>query len=579
MNKRWLINRTNPEYVSYISKTASISPVIAQILINRGIKTADDINGFLNSGVAGLSDPMALPGMEAAVKRIKAALSGNERILVSGDYDADGLSATAIVVYALRLIGADVHYFIPNRMLHGYGFNTPSVEAAKNLNAALIITVDCGITSFDAAAYAKESGIDVIITDHHEPLLRQGIQLTETKDFIIPDALAVLNPKLLTHDPRPSGLSGAGIAFKLVQALAMENDLRLAADYCMPLLDLAALGTIADVVPLLGENRIIIKEGLRYIHEGGRPGIRSLKEVSGLNDREIKAGLLSFTLIPRINAAGRVEDANDVVKLFLSDSYEETLSIAVELDRKNTERQRIEAEVYREAVSQVNSKGYGAAVVLWGADWHLGVLGIVASKLAEEFNRPAFVFAIKDNIAKGSARSIPSLDIHQGLSACRELLISFGGHKQAAGIKLYASDLPAFEKMINGIVENTLKNEDFVSTLDIDAQVALSEIDAGLIDGIAALAPFGCGNPEPLLGAKKLNILNPKVVGNNHLKMRLSQKSLSMDAIGFNMGSLLEKLSTSTPVDAAFTPTINEWNNSRHLQLNLKAMRISPQET
>jgi single-stranded-DNA-specific exonuclease len=278
--------------------------------------------------------------------------------------------------------------------------------------------------------------------------------------------------------------------------------------------------------------------------------------------------------VPRINAAGRIGDAGDVIPLFLSDSAEETSSIADGLDRINTERQRIEEEVYQEALSQVNEKGYDAAIVLYSKGWHMGVIGIVASRIAEEFYRPAFVFSIKDDVAKGSVRSVPGFDLCKGLSGCRDILIAFGGHKQAAGVSLYASNLPAFEERINRIVKDSLEREDFIPTIEIDAEVALSEVNAGLIRELSMLEPLGYGNPEPLLGARKLGILNPRIVGNNHIKMKLKQKSSSVDAIGFAMGSIFESLST-TSLDAVFTPTINEWNGSKYLQLNLTAFRAS----
>lgn len=590
MNRRWLVNRTNPEYIRYLSKAASLSPALAQVLINRGIKTPEKIHDFLHPGLTGLSDPFELPGMTAAVERIKSAWARGERVLVHGDYDTDGLTATSIMVHTLRAMGMDVHYFIPNRMTHGYGFNPPSVEIAGKLGVRLIITVDCGITAFDAAASARDGGIDVIITDHHEPIKQSSkfpprrvargdkvlsSESNETDDFIVPEAVAVVNPKLSTRNPGLWTLSGAGVAFKIVQALAMDDTLPFAADDSLPLLDLAALGTLADVVPLTGENRIILKEGLRYITGACRPGIKSLIEVSGLREREIRAGLLSFTMVPRINASGRIGDAGDVVNLFLSRSDEETLCIAGKLDATNSERQRIEEEAYQEALSQLKERGYGAAIVLWGRGWHMGVVGIVASRIADEFCRPTFVLTLEGDIAKGSARSIPSFDIHKGLSACADVLLSFGGHKQAAGLRLKESDLPLFEKRINAVAGDALQKEDFIPTIEIDAEVVLPEVNTGLVREISLLEPLGFGNPEPLFGSRRLDVLSLKVVGKNHLRMRLRQRSQSIDAIGFDMGKFLEQLNSSAPLDAAFTPTFNEWNGNRYLQLNLKACRPS----
>lgn len=582
MNRRWFINRTNPEFVNYISRNTSTSYVLAQILINRGLKTIAGINDFLNPGRTCLSDPFDLPGMHTAIERIKAAMTMDERVIVHGDYDADGLTATSILLHALRKVNIKADFFIPNRIEHGYGFNPPFIEAAKKCGARLIITVDCGISSFEAVERAKAEGIDVIITDHHEPAKQPAAanqQLKEDKDpgsgnhFLLPGALAIINPKLDPCNMKLWNLSGAGIAFKIAQAMAIDKDLPFTEDDSMSLLDLACLGTIADVVAITGENRTIIKEGLCHIRSSVRPGIKALKEVAGLDKREIKAGLLSFTLVPRINAAGRIGDATEVVNLFLSDSPELSSSIAVKLDSTNIERQRIEEEAYQEAIAQLNSKGYDSAIVLHNKGWNPGIIGIVASRIAEEFYRPVFIFSVEGNTARGSARSIPAFNVYAGLSACRDILISFGGHRQAAGIRLETPNLSLFEKRINSIVKDTLSSEDFTPAVEIDASVSLSDINNNLLKELSLLEPFGYGNPEPLLGSKKIEIMNPRIVGKNHLKMRLRQGHQSIDAIGFDMGGLLEGLGGLTFADAAFTPTINEWNNSRTLQLNIRALR------
>ena len=586
MHSRWLISRTNPEYVRYLSHAASISPVFAQVLINRGLKTAADINDFLYPSITGLSDPFELPSMKAAVERVKLALHRHERILIHGDYDTDGLTATAIMLQALRCIGLDACYFIPNRMLHGYGFNNHTVDMAIKLGVKLIITVDCGINSFEAASCADKAGIDVIITDHHEPVVKgirewgMGIGNSTNPEprtpnplYVLPDAVAVVNPKLKAHNSKLSNLSGAGVAFKFVEALAMEGGLPYSRDDVIPLLDLAALGTMADVVPLTGENRIIVKEGLKFIHSGLRPGIRALKEVSGLNGKETRAGRLSYTLVPRINSAGRIADSQDVVRLLISESEEESLELSSWLDNLNRKRQEIEGEIYQKALVRLRESDVASAIVLAGEGWHQGVLGIVASRIAEEFYRPAFIFSLENGIAKGSARSIPSFDICKGLAKSRDLLLSFGGHKQAAGIKLKAEDLSAFAHAINEIVKGCLNESELQPVLEIDANVRLSEVTHELVAEFSLLEPFGMGNPEPLAGAKGLEVVSPKIVGSKHLKMRLKKESLSLDAIGFDMAGLLEELQTSVAADAVFTPEVNDWNNSRCLQLIVKAIR------
>ncbi len=583
MHSRWLINRTNPEYVRYLSQAASISPVFAQVLINRGIKTAVDADDFLYPSLTGLSDPFELSSMDTAVKRVKIAVLKRQLILVHGDYDTDGLTATAIMLQALRGIGLDAHYFIPNRMLNGYGFHASAVDTAKKLGAKLIITVDCGITSLEAVSYAKKAGIDVIITDHHEPMAgRQSLVNSEQSDYSLntihyslPEAVAVINPKLGPHDSKLSHLSGAGVAFKFAQALAAEKGTPFSSDDVLSLLDLAALGTMADVVPLRGENRIIVKEGLKLIHDGHRPGIRALKEMSGLNGKETRVGRLAFTLVPRLNAAGRMADAQNVVKLLLSEDTEESLKLSYWLDGLNRERQQIEEEVYKEALEKIRGTDRTSAIVLAGEGWHQGVLGIVASKIAEEFYRPAFIFSVENSIAKGSARSIPSFDICKGLAETGDLLLSFGGHKQAAGIKLKAEYLPAFQEAISRIVRAGLDESDLQSVLQIDADIDLSEVTHALVQEFSLLEPFGFCNPEPFMGAKALEVVSPRIAGNKHLKMRLKRGPLSLDAIGFAMGGLLGELHDPAVVDAVFTPEINDWNGGRHLQLILRAVRPS----
>ncbi|MGB9716342.1 MAG: single-stranded-DNA-specific exonuclease RecJ [Thermodesulfovibrionales bacterium] len=578
MHSRWLVNRTNQEYINYLCKVTSLTPAFVQILINRGLKTPNDISDFLNPTLSNLSDPFKISGIQIAVERIRRALRGGERVLVYGDYDTDGLVSTAIMVHALRQLGLDVHYFIPNRALHGYGFNLAGLKRAKELGAKLILTVDCGITSFETAALSKKEGIDVIITDHHEPLISaEGFQTSELPSYLLPDAIAVINPKISGPESHSetnllTNLSGAGVAFKIIHALSAIYDSRLT---CHDFLDLAAVGTIADVVPLIGENRIIVKEGLRIIENGTRPGLDALKKIAGISEKGVKSNLLSFTMIPRINAAGRVSDANNVVKLFLTDSENEAIEISSWLDKLNSERQKTEEEIYQEAIFKLNSKGIRPAIVLSSEGWHPGIIGIVASKIAETFYRPTFIISVEGKSARGSARSIPPFDIYKGLALCREFLTDYGGHRQAAGFRLRSEDIPSFEEKINMVVNETLSEDELMPSVEIDADVNLSHINFKLINELNLLEPIGPGNPEPLLGSKNLEVFYPRIVGNNHLKMKLRQQSYFIDAIGFDMAGLFERLGKTTMIDAVFTPFINEWDGTKRLQLNLKAIRTS----
>lgn len=569
LNCRWYVSKTNPEYVEYISKIASVSPVCAQILINRGLKTPEQIEFFFNPHLNRLSDPFDLPGMKEVVERIILAKKNNERVLICGDYDADGITATSIMLEGLKKLSLDVNYFIPNRLSDGYGFGSSGVDKALSIGAGLIITVDCGITSFGTVANAKSRGIDVIITDHHEPLKN----LNEDESILLPDAVAIVNPKIGSCSYHQSFLSGAGVAFKVMQALFGNTD------DIHELLDLAALGTAADVVPLLGDNRIFIKEGIGLIHSGQRVGIRALKAAAGIRSDFFKSTFLSFILIPRINAAGRIADAGDVVRLMTTKSDAEAEELSIWLNDLNIKRQQIEEIVHNEAMARVNEMdSIEGAIVIASEGWHPGVVGIVAARIAEMYYRPAFVLNIKDGFAKGSCRSIPSFDIHGGLVGCRDLLNSFGGHKQAAGLSLSASDIDMFRQRMSDIILNSVAADDLIPSMTIDVSVRFAEINTSLINEISNLEPFGYGNTEPVFGTKGLEAVKPRIVGNKHLKMYLKQNGRGLDSIGFDFGRYLDMVESNAFIDAAFFPTMNEWDGGKYLQLNLKAIRPTKYE-
>ena len=571
-NCKWLLSRTNREYVDYVSKLTGFSIPLAQTMINRGIKTAGQLDSFLNPRLTMLADPFDLPGMAKAVRRIADAVQSGERIFIHGDYDADGVTATAIVMDALKKLGSEPRYHIPARAF-GYGLGSEGIKKAKESKASLIITVDCGITSFEAVSAANSIGIDVIVTDHHEPV-RDTTSANPAGRFVLPDAFTVVNPKL-EQGPSPSAdLSGAGVAFKLAQAL-LGNSL----DNVLELIDLAALGTAADVVPVVGDNRIILKEGLKLIQSGVRPGIKALKEVAGIKPGSMRATALHFMLIPRINAAGRIADANDVVKLLLTDSDDEAMRLAEWLNGLNVRRQEIGESVFSEAMDMLQASGRGpegtGAIVVCKEGWHRGVLGIVAAKMTEAFYRPSFILSVEAGVARGSARSIPSFDIYHGLSRCNELLRTFGGHKQAAGLSLSSGDIDSFRDMISRLVLETVAEDDLVPVLRIDAPLKLSDVTADFVREITCLEPFGYGNEEPVFGAKRLEIVQSRIVGNNHLKMYLKQNGKGIDSIGFDLGGMLDEVGPGAMVDAAFVPMMNEWDGGRNLQLNLKSVRES----
>jgi|WetSurMetagenome_2_1015567.scaffolds.fasta_scaffold00164_5 single-stranded-DNA-specific exonuclease len=569
----WIINRTNQEYLGYISRATGLSMPVAQTLINRGVRTPEQIKSFLDPVASRLSDPYELSGMEAAVARISTAVKNKERILVHGDYDADGVTATAILVEAVNRLGGDVIYHIPNRA-HGYGMGNEGVKRASEAGASLIVSVDCGITSFEAVSSARAFGIDVVVTDHHEPLAGDGYALGALPRFTLPEAVAIINPAMEPGGSPWSALSGAGIAFKLAQAL-LGNSMEAARD----LFDLAGLGTAADVVPLVGDNRIIVKEGCDCICSGTRVGVAALKQAAGIKTSGLKVSAIQFMMVPRINAAGRIDDANDAVRLLLTESASEALRLAEWLNDLNVRRQAVGESVYEQAMEMIRSSGAGergdGAIVVGAEGWHPGVIGIVASRIAETFYRPAFVFSMADGTAKGSARSIPPFDIHAGLRRCGHILKSYGGHKQAAGLSLAVSDLDLFRETISRIFFETVTGEDLTPTLRIDSAMRISEISSALLAEIASLEPFGHSNEEPVFGAKRLEMSKARVVGGRHLRMFLSQSGRGMDGIGFGLGGMLDRFSNGDLVDIAFLPVMNEWEGGRSAQLNVRALRAS----
>ena len=560
MNRNWLVSKTNPEFLEYLSKQTSISKVLAQVLVNRGMNNEDLIKEFLDPSLSKIHDPFLMPDMSTAVERIKMAVDRNETVFIHGDYDADGVTATALLVSAFKKIGLKTSYHIPNRMTEGYGLSNKGIQNAKQFGAGLIITVDCGISSGEEVLAATSMGMDVIITDHHEPPEK------------LPAACAIIDPHRTDSQYPFRQLAGVGVAFKLVQALIQKEYIQdMSLEDC---LDLVALGTVADSVPLVDENRIFVTHGLKAITgEPCRTGIKAIKDVSGMGSE--KPGTLSYTLIPRINAAGRLDDAGVVVELFLTGDEAKAKGIALLLDEHNRKRQRIQREVLQSALDMINPDQIESAIVLSSADWHPGVVGIVASRLVDMFYRPVFLFSIKDSVAKGSARSIPPLHLYEAISESSEHLLNYGGHRQAAGLRLLEENLPAFKQKINAIVSKKLKPEDMIPLLEIDASIKFSDINFDLIRELSLLEPYGESNKPPVFGSKDIQIVNHRIVGNNHLKMQLKQESINMDTIGFNMGKELSSIEESSSIDIVFKPNINEWNGMKSLQCNLKAVRPS----
>lgn len=550
----WVVVKTNQEYLNYISKSLNLSLPIAQVLVSRGLKELSEIQDFLNPSLENI-DPFEISGIYESVKFIDEAIKNQKRIMINGDYDADGLTSTAILYDLLTKKGADVFYHIPHRIEQGYGLSLSSIEIAKKNGADLIITVDCGIRDFETVELAKREGIDVIITDHHEPLRVEG-------KVILPDALSIINPKI-DGTPKYNYLAGVGVAMMLAMAIDREETLNY--------LDLVTLGTYADMVPLTQANRTVVKHGWSMIESPIRSSIKTLKNIAGVNTNTLRGFHLSFCLIPRINAPGRIDHAKDVVKFLISRDESEIEELSRWINQINTLRQRTEEKIMAEVEEKLRIEfNDEPALVLWG-DWHPGVVGTVASKLLDRFGRPVFVLSLDGETAKGSARAPSGVDLQWILSCCRDLLIRFGGHKQAAGMALHRDNILTFKERVCSVTKETIKEEKNI--LYLDAALSLHEVTERLAEEVRLLEPFGEGNREPLFGAKELTVINLRKVGTNHIKLFLRQNGSTLGAIGFDMADV--DILEGSLIDAAFTPTINEWEGLRTLQLQLKTIRRS----
>ncbi|MGO1478382.1 single-stranded-DNA-specific exonuclease RecJ, partial [Senegalia sp. (in: firmicutes)] len=472
--------------IKSISKEMNISYLITKILLNRGIKNKKDIEKFLNPTYDDFHDPFLLNDMKLASKRIMEAIELDEKIWIYGDYDVDGVTSTSLLVNFFSQIGIKVQFYIPNRHSEGYGLNKSAIDYIKMQKGNLIITVDCGITSISEADYANEIGIDMIITDHHTP--------SES----LPKAIAVINPSRHDSTYPFKKLAGVGVAFKLVQAVSFEFEIEV--DY-LSLLPIVAIGTVADIVDLIDENRLIVKKGLDLIKETSNLGIKSLIEVTGLDNKKVTSGHVGFIIGPRINAAGRMESASLGVELFTSTDYEKALEISKKLDEENKNRQRVEAEILEKAEKMVKKHDMANdnIIVLASKDWHSGVIGIVSSRITEKYHRPSILISIDDKgIGKASARSIGPLNIYDALKECKDLFLGFGGHSQAAGLSIEQENITLFKEKINNIVGNMLDDEDFIKEVKIDAIVEAEDISISTVNILENLSPFGMGNSSPV---------------------------------------------------------------------------------
>ncbi len=547
-----------------LSEALELPPAIVKILLNRGFDSPEAVEKFLNPQLSDLHDPFLLHGMDKAMERVTKALLANERIIIYGDYDVDGITATSLLYIIFNKLGAQVDYFLPNRLVEGYGLSVDGIDEARKKGVDLIITVDTGINAVDEVAYANSQGIDVIITDHHEP--RE----------ILPEAVAIINPKQEQCQFNEE-LSGVGVAFKFAQAVYKSLGQNEADLY--EHLDLVALGTAADIVPLVGENRVLTRFGIPQISRTTKPGLKSLTFVSGLMGKDISTGQVVFVLAPRINAIGRLGDAKEAIRLLSTRDEKVAQEVARKLDDDNRKRKRIDEETLNEALAQLEEIAdleNDKAIVLAGEGWHLGVIGIVASRIVERYHLPTVMISLKDGIGKGSARSIPGFHLCEALNKCEDLLLQYGGHKYAAGLSIESKNVEEFRKKFIEVSNSELTADDIQPKLKIDMELELSEVTDNFMELLEKFAPFGPQNMRPVFLTRNCEIVGrPSVVGNNHLRMRVRKGSTVIDVIGFGFGDMLSQISTGSLVDSVYTLEYNTYNNVTRVQMRIKDIKLT----
>lgn len=566
--KIWKIKPQPDEFtVKSLAESLNISTSLASLLVLRDIKNYQQAKKFFRPTLDSIYDPYLMDGMETATSRVIRAITTNEKICIYGDYDVDGTCATALLYMFLQKLGAQVEFYIPKRLTEGYGISKGGVEHVKERGASLLISVDCGITANEETRLANDLGMDVIICDHHQP-----------KDEL-PPAYAVLDPLKPNCNYPFKYLSGAGIAFKLSQGISERIGKR---DLPLQYLDLVALAASADIVPLTDENRILVREGLNQVNQSPRPGINALIRSSHLEAGDLTSGQIVFTIAPRINAVGRLGDAERAVNLLITENIDEAFSLAEVLESENYERRKIDEGTFSHALDLVETQldlDKNIAIILHEESWHPGVIGIVASRLVEKYYRPAIMLTTVDGVAKGSARSTGNFNIYEALKKCEDLLIHFGGHQAAAGLAVEVDKLDDFKSKFNQIVKETIGEEKFLPEIYVDAQLKFSDLTPKFFRIIDQFAPFGPGNMRPVFWADNLHIEGkPRFVGNNHLIINLKQKGSEriLDCIGFNMGEMCNQLTKNhSPLEAVFSIDKYTKEGITFPQLKLKDVHIN----
>lgn len=549
---RW--NLLPPAPDRYVASVYGIPPLIARLLYNRGLTEPSQIESFIAADESQLGDPFLLSDMHQAVARIYRALLSGENIAIYGDFDADGITATALLVQGLSLLGGKAVPYIPHRMTEGYGLRVAALENLQRQGISLVITVDCGITAVSQVRKARKMGLDVIITDHHTPLPE------------VPPAVALICPKLPGSTYPFRELTGVGVAFKLLQALLGSLGRAERLDTFM---DLVALGTVADIAPLLGENRYLVKQGLKLMNTHPRLGVLEMITRAGLSQGNLDSSTISWTLAPRLNAAGRVAHAMTSYELLMTDSSQEAQGLAMWLEQKNSERQKLTQKALDWAREQVSAQAEQPILVVGDREYPAGVMGLVAGRLSEEFYRPAIVVRTGERVSGGSCRSIPEFNIIRALSQHQHLLTEFGGHSQAAGFTLPTRNLPSLVEALVQLAATELAGVELRPSLDIDTEVALLELDGEILGVLQQLAPFGRGNPVPTFLSRRVEVVECGAMGNNggHLRLKLRQGDAVWPAVGFGLGSYLDEI--ASPLDVVYNLETDRWQGEERLRLNI----------
>lgn len=564
MEKRWKIIATDNRKISELQQALKIHPAICKILADRGIETFEEAKNFYRPDLKDLHDPWLMKGMKEAVERIKIAFTNSEKILVFGDYDVDGTTSVASMYQFLKTIYSDIDFYIPHRYREGYGVSKAGIDFAKENDFSLIISLDCGIKSVELIAYAKELNIDFIVCDHHLP------------DAILPAAVAILNPKQKDCAYPYKELCGCGVGFKLITALT--QDLGLPEQSAFAYLDLVATAIAADIVPMTGENRILAYYGLKKANENPNNGIKALSHLSGLV-KELHINNLVFMIAPRVNAAGRMDDARKAVQLFIAESYEESLHYAEMLHSDNMDRKEADSSITEEALALIEGNAEfikRKSTVVFAPHWHKGVVGIVASRLIERYYRPTIVLTQSGDYAAGSARSVPGFNLYEAIHACKEHLLGYGGHFAAAGMTLEIHKVELLRDKFEEIVSATIQEELLIPEIVIDTEINFRDIKESFYNIICQMEPFGPENLRPVFIAK--NVIDTgfsKIVKEQHIRFVLKQDNITLTGIGFGMAEKFHLLQLKKPVDIVFKIDENEWNGQKSLQLRMIDFRLS----